>query len=73
MSQGDNMALVLFLFLMSVVAETLELKWWKASIEVLTVVHTPDKKLNTGCVCGHTPRMYTFCKLTFYFYEIWCS
>jgi hypothetical protein len=30
------------------------------------VAHTPDSKLDTGCVQGHTPRMYTSCKLTSY-------
>ncbi len=48
--QGDNMAPVLFLFLMSAVAETLELEWKKAGIEVLTVAHSPDNKINSGCV-----------------------
>ena len=56
--QGDNMAPVLFLFLMSAAAETLESAWKKADIEVLTVAHSPDDELNTGCVRGHTPRMY---------------
>ena len=53
--QGDNMALVLFLFLMSAAAETLESAWKQADIEVLTVAHSPDKELNTGHVRGHTP------------------
>ena len=64
--QGDNMAPVLFLFLMSAAAETLESAWKKADIEVLTVAHSPDDELNTGCVRGHTPRMYTSRKLTAY-------
>ena len=46
--QGDNMAPALFLFLMSAVDETLELEWRKASIEVLTVAHTLDDKLDTA-------------------------
>jgi hypothetical protein len=57
---------VLFLFLMSAVAETLELEWKKAGIEVLTVAHSPDDEINSGCVRGHTPRMYTSRKLTVY-------
>ena len=60
------MAPVLFLFLMSAVAETLEAAWKQAGIEVLTVAHTPANELNTGCVQGHTPRMYTSRKLTTY-------
>ena len=53
--QGDNMAPVLFLFLMSAAAETLEPAWRQANIEVLTVAHTPDEEIDTGCVRGHTP------------------
>ena len=64
--QGDNMAPVLFLFLMSAAAETLESAWKQAGIEVLTVAHSPDDELNTGCVRGHTPRIYTSRKLTAY-------
>jgi hypothetical protein len=64
--QGDNMAPVLFLFLMSAAAETLELAWRQANIEVLTVAHTPSNEIDTGCVRGHTPRMYTSRTLTPY-------
>jgi hypothetical protein len=64
--QGDNMAPVLFLFLMSAAAETLEPAWRQADIKVLTVAHTPDDEIDTGCVRGHTPRMYTSRKLTAY-------
>ena len=60
------MAPVLFLFLMSAAAETLESAWKQAGIKVLTVAHTPANGLNTGCVWGHTPRMYTSHKLTAY-------
>jgi hypothetical protein len=60
------MAPVLFLFLMSVVAETLEAAWKQAAIKGLTVAHTPADGLNTSCVRGHTPRMYTFRKFTAY-------
>ncbi len=56
--QGDNMAPVLFLFLMSAAAETLELAWKRAQIQVLTVGHAPDDEIHTGCVRGHTPKMY---------------
>ena len=60
------MALVLFLFLMSTAAETLELAWKQANIEVLTVAHTPANKFDTGCMRGHTPRMFTSRNLTAY-------
>jgi hypothetical protein len=64
--QGNNMAPVLFLFLMSAAAETLEPVWRQASISILTVAHIPDNQLDTGCVWGHTPHMYTSRKLTAY-------
>jgi hypothetical protein len=64
--QGNNMAPVLFLFLMSAAAETLEPAWRQAGIKVLTVAHTKDDEINTGYVWGHTPRMYTSRKLTAY-------
>jgi hypothetical protein len=64
--QGDSMAPVLFLFLMSAAAETLESAWKKANIEVLTVAHSPDNALDAGCVRGHTPRMYLSRRLTTY-------
>ena len=64
--QGDSMAPVLFLFLKSAAAETLESAWQQAGIEVLTMAHTPDNELDTGCVRGHTLRMYTSRKLTAY-------
>jgi hypothetical protein len=60
------MAPVLFLLLMSAAAETLEAAWKQAGIKVLTVAHTPANKLNTGCVRGHSPHMYTSRKLTAY-------
>jgi hypothetical protein len=55
--QGDNMAPVLFLFLMSAAAKTLEVKWCKAGIAVLKVAHSSDDELESGCIHGHTPRM----------------
>jgi hypothetical protein len=64
--QGDNMAQVPFLFLMSMTAETLKSSWKQADIKVLSVAHTPDNKLDTGFVQGHIPRMYTSHKLTAY-------
>ncbi len=64
--QGDNMAPVLFLFLMSAAAETLEPAWRQADIEILTVAHNKDDEIDIGYVRGHTPRMYTSRKLTAY-------
>jgi hypothetical protein len=64
--QSDNMAPVLFLFLMSAAAETLESAWKKANIKVLTVAHSPDNALDAGCVSGHTPHMSLSHRLTAY-------
>jgi hypothetical protein len=55
--QDENMVPALFLSLVSAAAETLEPAWRQADIDVLTVAHTPDNKLDTGCAQGHTPRM----------------
>jgi hypothetical protein len=62
--QGDNMAPVLFLFLLSAAAETLEVKWHEAGIAALKVVHMHNDELESGCVRGLTPRMYNSTKLT---------
>lgn len=64
--QGDNMAPVLFLFLMSAAAETLEYMCKNAGIDVLKVAHTPDNQLENCCVRGHSPCMYLLRKLTTY-------
>jgi len=55
--QGDNMAPVLFLFLMSAAAEALEAKWRETGIAVLKVAHSRDNDLESGCVRRHTPRI----------------
>ncbi len=47
--QGNNMAPVHFLFLMSAAAKTLESAWKKANIKVLTVAHSPNDALDAGC------------------------
>jgi hypothetical protein len=62
--QGNNMAPVLLLFLMSVAAKTLEAKWHEAGIAVLKVVHLSDNELESGCIRGHTPRMFNSTRLT---------
>ena len=46
--QGDNMAPVLFLFLMSAFAETLEVAWREAGIEVCTVQSVTGTRLTAG-------------------------
>ena len=46
--QGDNMAPVLFLFLMSAFAETLESEWKSAGIEVCTVRSVVGTQLANG-------------------------
>jgi hypothetical protein len=46
--QGDNMASVLFLFLMTAFAETLELVWKQMDIPILSVTTTADRTLPTG-------------------------
>jgi hypothetical protein len=46
--QGDNMAPVLFLFLMSAIVETLEAKWKNAGIGVCTVQSFVGQKLASG-------------------------
>ena len=49
------MAPILFLFLMLVATETLEFEWKRADIEVLTVAHSPDISLASGCIRGCPP------------------
>ena len=56
--QGDNMAPVLFLFLMTAFAETLELVWEQQGIPILNVMTTADDKLSEGRICSHTPAMF---------------
>ena len=46
--QGDNMAPVLFLFLMSAFAETLEVAWKEAGIDVCTVRSVTGTRLTAG-------------------------
>jgi hypothetical protein len=58
--QGDNMAPVLFLFLMSAFAETLEAEWKQAGIEVCTVRSFIGQSLTSGKgkLRGHLPKEY---------------
>jgi hypothetical protein len=62
--QGNNMAPVLFLFLMSTAAKTLEVKWREAGIAVLKVAHSSNDELESGCIHGHTPCIYNSTRLT---------
>ncbi len=56
--QGDNMAPVLFLFLMTAFAATLELVWKQMDIPILSVMTTADENLADGKLCSHTPAMF---------------
>jgi hypothetical protein len=64
--QGDNMAPVLFLFLMSAIAETLEIEWKNASISVCTVGSVIGTELANGGgkLHGHLPKDYLSRSLT---------
>ena len=64
--QGDNMAPVLFLFLMTAFAETLELIWRDRDIPILSVMTAADEHLAEGKICSHTPAMFRSEKLTAY-------
>jgi len=56
--QGDNMAPVLFLFLMTVFAETLELEWKHEEIEVVTAMIAANDDIRKGQLCSITPKMF---------------
>jgi len=64
--QGDNMAPVLFLFLMSAFAETLEEEWKRHEIEVVTVGTTSsvDLEEGKGVIKSHAPDQYKSKHLT---------
>jgi hypothetical protein len=64
--QEDNMAPVLFLFLMTAFAETLEIIWREQAIPILKVMTASDDNLINGKICSHTPAMFTSKKLTAY-------
>jgi hypothetical protein len=55
--QGDKMALVLFLFHMTVFAETLELEWKREKIKVVTAMIAANDKIQKGQLCSHTPKL----------------
>jgi hypothetical protein len=64
--QGNNMAPVLFLFLMSAFAETLENEWRNAGIDTCTVQSVVGPKLTAGKgqIHGHLPKEYISPQLT---------
>jgi hypothetical protein len=64
--QGNNMVPVLFLFLVSTFAETLESKWRDAGIAVCKVRLVVGSKLSAGKgrVRGHLPKEYLSRQLT---------
>jgi hypothetical protein len=64
--QGNNMAPVLFLFLMTAFAETLKIVWKQQGILILKVMTTADDKLSKGRICSHTPAMFLSKSLNVY-------
>jgi hypothetical protein len=64
--QGNNMAPVLFLFLMIAFIETLEIVWREQEISILSVMMASDDNLINGKICSHTLAMFTSKKLTAY-------
>ncbi len=64
--QGDNMAPVLFLFLMTAFAKTLELVWRYQDIPILSVMTAADEHFAEEKIYSHTPAMFRSKKLTRY-------
>jgi hypothetical protein len=64
--QGDNMAPVLFLFLMTAFAKKLEIVWKDQDIPILSVMTATDEHLAEGKICSHTPAMFRSKKLSSY-------
>ena len=64
--QGDNMAPVLFLFLMTAVAENLELVWRDQDIPILSMMTAAVEHFAEGKICSHMPAMFRSKKLTTY-------
>jgi hypothetical protein len=60
------MAPVLFLFLMTAFAETLEIVWKEWDIPILCVMTTVNEHIAEGKICSHTPAMFKSKKLTAY-------
>ncbi len=64
--QGDKMAPVLFIFLMTAFAETLELEWKHETFKVITVMTAADDQIQNGQHCSHTPKMFNSAFLSAY-------
>ncbi len=64
--QGDNILPVLFLFLMTAFAETLELVWKQMDIQILSFMTAAGENLIDGKICSHMPAMSKSKKLTAY-------
>jgi len=64
--QGDNMVPVLFLFLMTAFAKTLEIVWKDQGIPILSMMTAADEHLAEGKICSHTPAMLRYKKLARY-------
>ena len=64
--QGKNMAPVLFLFLMTAFAGTLEIVWKQQEIPIVTVMTAANNNLIDGKICSHTSAMFASKKLTAY-------
>jgi len=64
--QGDNMAPVIILFLMTAFAKTLEIVWKDQDIPILSVTTAADEDLAEGKICSHTPAMFRSKKLATY-------
>ena len=71
--QGDNLSPVLFLFIMSAVAETLEEEWKKHGIEKPTCHRVESDNIEQGLLTGQTPRNFrsgrTFTLLEFLYID----
>ena len=64
--QVDNMAPVLFLFLITAFTKTLEIVWKERDIPILCVMTTVNEHIAEGKICSHTPAMFKSKKLTAY-------
>ena len=64
--QGNNMAPVLFLFLMTAFTHTLKIVWKQQEIPIVTVMTAANNNLIDGQICSHTPAMFASKKLTAY-------
>jgi hypothetical protein len=64
--QGDNMAPVLFLFLMTAFVETLTSVPKQQEIPVLQVMTATRDNLTSARICSHTPAIFRSNNLTVY-------